>query len=162
MPNPIPSRIRLLTKAPIRSRREWVRRTRRASEILIRKHGYREEDFFVVSSNEDKPSLDMAGIYPSSWADKTLSGLIRSWVDERRMPKGLVIYNAGPDYWGEGSDDEDPILLLAGVSAWEALTDDELVDMANAPLAVESQSVLGQHDGSLHDDLMQVLGQGAA
>ncbi|VDS07602.1 hypothetical protein PARHAE_00779 [Paracoccus haematequi] len=125
MPNPIPASIRRLTEQPIKGKGDWIRRTRRARDLLIERHGYKASEFWEVGKG-DSPTLDMCSLYPPRFGLSRWFGKLRrrDWVEH--FPCGLVLHNSGSDYWGEAGDDGDPILILAEVEHWGSLTDAEL------------------------------------
>ncbi|CAM3095348.1 hypothetical protein PANO111632_02835 [Paracoccus nototheniae] len=121
MPRPIPRFIRRLTEAPIKGKGDWIRRSRRARDLLIERHGCRPIDFYEISQDHD-PSLSMSSLYPRSFA-RRFRGKRMDWVG--RVPPGFVVHNPGCDYWGEAGDDSDPVLLLADYEFWAAFTDED-------------------------------------
>ena len=127
MANPIPAHIRRLTQTHIKGKGDWVRRTRRARDLLIERHGYPVADFWELDG-KDSPALGMSPLYPARWARRRwrrTRGRRRRFDWVARFPKGLILFNPGPDYWGEASDDQDPILLLGEIEHWASLTDEE-------------------------------------
>ncbi|MCA0944068.1 hypothetical protein LCM08_04010 [Salipiger pacificus] len=123
MPNPIPAHVRRVYKSKLKGKGDWIRRSRRARDLLIERHGFKAEDFYVVGKDED-PSLGMHPLYPAHWAYRSKrTGTRFHWVNF--IPRGLVIWNPGPDYWGEASDDVDPISMLGDCEFHMAMTDEE-------------------------------------
>lgn len=124
---PTPAHIRRVYEAPLKGKGDWVRRTRRARDLLIQLHGCKPDQFYEVGRG-DEPCLDMSPLYPPHWADTSPRRRRRGrraripWVG--RFPRGLILLNNGLDYWGEACDDQDPILVLADIEHWASLTDE--------------------------------------
>ena len=130
----IPAFIRRLTETPIEGKGDWIRRSRRARDLLIERHGYHDNDFYVVGKDAS-PCLGMVPLYPAHWGHargkwprrKRGRGLPFPFM--QRFPVGLVLHNPGRDYWGEAGDDSDPLMVLGHVEMWAAVTYDEWLRM---------------------------------
>lgn len=107
--------IRKIVDHTIPTRGEWIRRSRRARDLLISRHNFNPDDFHIVDTSAgDAPCLRMSPLYPRSWADRIgRFGQPIDFVDERRIPSGLILlWPEGVDHSGEAHDPLDPILIL--------------------------------------------------
>lgn len=132
----IPASIRRVVGAKIRGKGDWVRRSRRARDLLIARHGFRAKDFYEVTATEGDPTLGMHELYPAHFAGRRRSWS-RRWRVVERVPLGMIVYNPGPDYWGEAGDDIDPICLLADLEFWAGLSETEIAAMVEISTIAE-------------------------
>lgn len=128
MPNPIPSEVAAITDPDLQTVEDWKRRTEAAKDLLIQRHGYKPDDFYTVSEN-DEPCLDGWSKYPAEWVERS------GFVADSAIPRGLVIHcPPGVDVTGEAHSEHDPIYLLADCEWWASQTDDEMRALCNAPV----------------------------
>lgn len=130
MPKPIPPHILKIIKPKIPTRGEWIRRTRRARDLLIERHGYRPEHFVEIEPG-DNPTLGMFHLYQPSWAVRGFrNNKPLDWVEERRIPAGLILHwPEGFDCTGEAHDPHDPVMLLAEAEHYASLAEEEWKEM---------------------------------
>ncbi|WP_339112814.1 hypothetical protein [Thioclava sp. GXIMD2076] len=127
MPNPIPEHVRAITGPNILTTEEWIRRTEAAKDFLVQRHGYREEDFYTVS-DDDEPCLGGWPKYRPEWISQS------GFVADQAIPRGLILHcPPGLDITGEPHDTHDPICLLEDAELWASMTDDEIRALCEDP-----------------------------
>ncbi|WP_339107123.1 hypothetical protein [Thioclava sp. GXIMD4216] len=127
MANPIPENVRAVTDPNILTAEEWIHRTEAAKGFLVQRHGYRDEDFYKVSDDEE-PCLYGWSKYRPEWISQS------GFVADQAIPRGLILHwPPGLDVTGEPHDAHDPIYLLEDAELWASMTDDEIQALCEEP-----------------------------
>jgi hypothetical protein len=102
----------------IASQQDWVEKTAKAAETLIKEHGFHPSCFHVCTI-ESEPSLSWCEDYPENFKDIFL-GKTRDWIS-REVAVGVTLHwPDGVDFCGEAYDPQDPIDILAELEFWKS------------------------------------------